>query len=196
MLKPVHLCGELVPFALKRRNAAISLSDRFRGGRSYRRRGGGSRDGRRGGAAEGVSFAVVVSVAASFETPLEPDGGFAKSLANAKSCGRNLSQLSSSAKCAASSLDGFWRNRSRRSSSRLQASSCAADAPSAADGAEGGGAVSPANFVPGSAPFGPDAPSDCTAWPRLSKRAKSCGCNLEHLNSSAKLETSLIEGLA
>jgi hypothetical protein len=31
MLKPVHFCGERVPFALKRRNAAISLSDRFSG---------------------------------------------------------------------------------------------------------------------------------------------------------------------
>jgi hypothetical protein len=149
-----------------------------------------------GGAAEGVPFAVFVSAAASFETPSEPGGGLAKSLANARSCGRNLSQLSSSAKCAASSLEGFLRNRSGRSSSRLQASSCVADAPSTADGAEGDGAVSPANFVLGSAPFGPDAPSDCTAWPRLSKRAKSCGCNLEHLNSSAKLKTSMIEGLA
>jgi hypothetical protein len=147
-----------------------------------------------GASAWGAPVAVFVS-ATTFETRLDPGSGVVKSRAKAESCGRNFSQLSSSAKRAVSSLEGLWRNRSRRSSSRLQASSDAVDAAFGVGGAKGDCASSPTEFVLGGAPFGSDAPP-CGASLRLPKRASACGCNLGHLSSLSKRIAASTEGFA
>jgi hypothetical protein len=63
-------------------------------------------------------------------------------------------------------------------------------------GAEAGGVASLADGVPAGTPFGVGVPADCGAWLRLSKRARTCGCNLEHFNSSSKRTASSREALA
>jgi hypothetical protein len=61
---------------------------------------------------------------------------------------------------------------------------------------EAGGTASGADVAPGGAPSGVGVPADCGNWLRLSKRARTCGCNLEHFNSSSKRTASSREGLA
>jgi hypothetical protein len=61
---------------------------------------------------------------------------------------------------------------------------------------EAGGAVSRADVAPCGAPSGVGVPTDFGAWLRLSKRASTCSCNLEHFNSSSKRTASSREGLA
>jgi hypothetical protein len=140
---------------------------------------------------------MFVSAAGSIETPAEPGGGgLAKSPVRAMTRGRNFSQLSSSAKRAASSFEGLWRSRSRRSSSRLQASSNVLDVASIAGDGEAGGSAPPADIVSGAAPFGLDTLPDPAAWLRLSKIASSCGHILGHLSSLPKRKASSNEGFA